>query len=154
MAAHSDRYSPRCSCTVLTARSRTSGENLLVFFMAQSSQSVEPPRNPTRFSLATATQPCSSCPNMSSKRIPVVSAFLMELRRRLQARFHRSANNSLAPQPSGDSTPHLLFRIARLPKAWSQRHWPHQYPAREQASFWQPRPSGSTAERSASPHWC
>ena len=41
MAAHSDGYSPRCSCTILTARSRTSGEKLFVFFMAQSSQSVE-----------------------------------------------------------------------------------------------------------------
>ena len=40
---------PRCSCTNLTARSRTSGENLFVFFMAQSSQSVEPPRKPERF---------------------------------------------------------------------------------------------------------
>lgn len=28
MAAHSDGYSPRCSCTILTARSRTLGENL------------------------------------------------------------------------------------------------------------------------------
>ena len=42
-------YSPRCSSTILTARSRTSGENLFVFFMAQSSQSVEPPLNPGRF---------------------------------------------------------------------------------------------------------
>ena len=39
-----DGYSPRCSCTILTARSRTSGENLFVFFVAQSSQSVEPPQ--------------------------------------------------------------------------------------------------------------
>ncbi len=49
MAAHSDGYSPRCSCTILTARSRTSGENLFDLLMAQSSQSVEPPRNPGRF---------------------------------------------------------------------------------------------------------
>ncbi|GGH55634.1 hypothetical protein GCM10010975_13440 [Comamonas phosphati] len=33
MAAHNDGYSPRCSCTILTARSRTSGENLFDFFM-------------------------------------------------------------------------------------------------------------------------
>ena len=40
MAAHSDGYSPRRSCTILTARSRTSGENLFDSLMAQSSQSV------------------------------------------------------------------------------------------------------------------
>ncbi|MEG1281934.1 MAG: tyrosine-type recombinase/integrase [Comamonas sp.] len=51
MAAHSDGYSPRCSCTMRTARSRTSGENLFDFFMAQSSQSVEPPQIPGRFSM-------------------------------------------------------------------------------------------------------
>ena len=32
-----------------TARSRTSGENLFDFVMAQSSQSIEPPQNPGRF---------------------------------------------------------------------------------------------------------
>ena len=53
MAAHSDGYSPRCSCTILTARSRTSGENLFDLLMAQSSQSVEPPRKPGRFSALT-----------------------------------------------------------------------------------------------------
>ena len=41
-------YSPRCSCTILTARSRTSGENLFDFFMAQSSQRKEPPQKPGR----------------------------------------------------------------------------------------------------------
>jgi hypothetical protein len=35
-----------------TARSRTSGENLVVFFMAPSSQELEPPQNPGRFSLS------------------------------------------------------------------------------------------------------
>jgi hypothetical protein len=49
IAAHSDGYSPRCSCTILTARSRTSGENLFDFFMAQSSQGVEHPEKPGRF---------------------------------------------------------------------------------------------------------
>ena len=43
--AHSDGYSPRCSCTILTAGSRTSGENLFDLLMAQSAQSVEPSRN-------------------------------------------------------------------------------------------------------------
>src|SRR3990167_4980164 len=50
MAAHSEGYSPRCSCTMRTARSRTSGENLFDFLlMAQSSQRKEPPQNPGRF---------------------------------------------------------------------------------------------------------
>jgi hypothetical protein len=35
---------PLRSCTILTARSRTSGENLSDFFTAQSSQSVESPQ--------------------------------------------------------------------------------------------------------------
>ncbi|SHL15697.1 hypothetical protein SAMN05216428_101271 [Nitrosospira sp. Nsp11] len=34
MAAHREEYSPRCSSTMRTARSRTSGENLFDFFMA------------------------------------------------------------------------------------------------------------------------
>ena len=50
MAAHSEGYSPRCSCTIRTARSHTSGENLFDFlFMAPSSQRLEPPQNPGRF---------------------------------------------------------------------------------------------------------
>ncbi|MEK8048396.1 hypothetical protein, partial [Ideonella margarita] len=39
----------RCSCTKRTARSRTSGENLFDLFMAPSSQELEPPENPGRF---------------------------------------------------------------------------------------------------------
>ena len=50
MAAHREGYSPRCSCTMRTARSRTSGENLVDFLMAPSSQRLEPPQNPGRFS--------------------------------------------------------------------------------------------------------
>ncbi len=49
-AAHNDGYSPRCSCTILTARSRTSGENFFDLFMASSSQELKPPQNPGRFS--------------------------------------------------------------------------------------------------------
>jgi hypothetical protein len=48
-AAHNDGYSPWCSCTMGTARSRTSGENLFDLFMAPSSQELEPPQNPGRF---------------------------------------------------------------------------------------------------------
>src|SRR6056297_2107589 len=51
-AAHSDGYSPRCSWTMRTARSRTSGENLLHLFMAPFSQELEPPQNPGRFRTA------------------------------------------------------------------------------------------------------
>src|SRR5699024_9641726 len=49
IAAHSDRYSSRCSCTRRTARSRTSGENLLFLLMAPFSQEMKPPQNPGRF---------------------------------------------------------------------------------------------------------
>ena len=44
-------YSPLCSCTTRTARSRISGEKRLDFllFMAPSSQSKEPSRFPGRF---------------------------------------------------------------------------------------------------------
>lgn len=49
-AAHKDGYSPRCSCTSRTARSRTSGENFVWFAMTPFSQSLEPPQNPGRFS--------------------------------------------------------------------------------------------------------
>jgi len=48
-AAHRDGYSPRCSCTRRTARTRTSGENLLDLVMAPFSQMLEPPQNPGRF---------------------------------------------------------------------------------------------------------
>src|SRR5690606_34888760 len=50
-AAHSDGYSPRCSCTRRTVRSRTSRENLFDLFMAPFSQELEPPQNPGRFTL-------------------------------------------------------------------------------------------------------
>ncbi|KGU74559.1 hypothetical protein Y038_6006 [Burkholderia pseudomallei MSHR543] len=51
-AAHIDGCSLRCSRTRRTARSRTSGENLLGFlFMAPFSQELEPPPNSVRFSL-------------------------------------------------------------------------------------------------------
>src|SRR5690606_23229289 len=50
-AAHCDGYSPRCSCTNRTARSRTSGENLLFLLMAPFSQELKPPQNPVRFNL-------------------------------------------------------------------------------------------------------
>ena len=49
MAAHRDGYSPRCSCTMRTARSRTSGEHLVDFLMAPSSQWLEPPQNRGQF---------------------------------------------------------------------------------------------------------
>jgi len=50
IAAQRDGYSPRCSCTMRTARARISGEKLFDFmFMDPSSQSLEPPQDPGRF---------------------------------------------------------------------------------------------------------
>ena len=50
IVAHRDGCSLRCSSTMRTARSRTSGEKRFDFLlMAPSSQSVEPPQNPGRF---------------------------------------------------------------------------------------------------------
>lgn len=49
--AHSEEYSPGCSCTMRTARSRISGENLFDLFMAPYSQEGEPPQNPERFTM-------------------------------------------------------------------------------------------------------
>ena len=48
-AAHNEGYSPRCSRTMRTARSRTSGENFVDLFIQVSSQRFYPPRNPRRF---------------------------------------------------------------------------------------------------------
>ena len=43
IAAHSEGWSARCSCTMRKVRSRTSGENLVDLFMAPSSRRLEPP---------------------------------------------------------------------------------------------------------------
>lgn len=43
IAAHSDGYFPRCSCTILTVRSRTSAKNLFDLLVAQSFESIELP---------------------------------------------------------------------------------------------------------------
>src|SRR6185312_9836749 len=56
IAAHCEGYSPRCSCTMRTARSRTSAENLFDLFIAPFSQELEPPPNPGRFRIATGWQ--------------------------------------------------------------------------------------------------
>ena len=50
IASHRDPYSSRCSKTIRTDRSRTSWENLLARAMTPSSQGMEPPGNPGRFS--------------------------------------------------------------------------------------------------------
>jgi hypothetical protein len=50
IAAHSEACSPRCSNTIRTARDRTSGEYLVCLVIAPSSQGLEPPANPPRFS--------------------------------------------------------------------------------------------------------
>jgi hypothetical protein len=50
IATPCDSCSPWCSRTLRTARSLTSGERLVDVFMAPSSQMLEPPRKPGRFS--------------------------------------------------------------------------------------------------------
>ncbi|GGK03070.1 hypothetical protein GCM10011394_10220 [Luteimonas terricola] len=50
IAAHCDPCSPWCSSTIRTAHSRSSGEyRVAVFFIAPSSQRLEPPEKPGRF---------------------------------------------------------------------------------------------------------
>src|SRR5579875_2961014 len=49
IAAHCELCSPWCSSTICTARSRTSGEYRFSVFMLQSSQRLEPPGKPGRF---------------------------------------------------------------------------------------------------------
>src|SRR5690606_31726446 len=51
IAAHCDGYSLSCSNTMRTARSRTSGEYLVDFFIAPSSQEMEPPEKSGRFNV-------------------------------------------------------------------------------------------------------
>src|SRR3989442_7875637 len=55
IAAHCDSCAASCSTTIRTARDRTSGENLVGLGMAPSSQGLEPPGNPARFSLSYKT---------------------------------------------------------------------------------------------------
>ncbi len=50
IAAHSEGCSPRCSITIRTARSRSSCGYLFGLVIAPSSQGMEPPGNPGRFS--------------------------------------------------------------------------------------------------------
>src|SRR5215470_12432070 len=49
IAAHCDSCAASCSSTIRTARARTSGENLVDLGMAPSSQGLEPPERPARF---------------------------------------------------------------------------------------------------------
>ena len=58
MAAHCEGYSPRCACTMRTARSRISGENLFDLVMAQSSQSIGPPPKAGRLILSQVRSEC------------------------------------------------------------------------------------------------
>src|SRR5690606_26850618 len=56
IAAHCDGYSLSCSNTMRTARSRTSGEYLVDFFIAPSSQEMEPPEKSGRFNPSASTR--------------------------------------------------------------------------------------------------
>src|SRR5690606_36964898 len=55
-AAHCDGYSDWCSNTIRTARSLTSGEYLVCLLMTPSSQEMEPPGKPGRFTCAVANK--------------------------------------------------------------------------------------------------
>src|SRR5262249_13120346 len=57
IAAHSEGYSPRCSCTIRTARSRTSCGYLPRLLIAPSSHRMEPPLFPGRFIRDSGGQP-------------------------------------------------------------------------------------------------
>lgn len=52
IAAHWKSWSPRCSRTIRTARSSTSGENFEGLLIAPTSQGMEPPTNPVRFTMS------------------------------------------------------------------------------------------------------
>src|SRR5690606_34495403 len=56
IAAHCDVSSFSCSNTMRTARSRTSGEYLVDFFIAPSSQEMEPPEKPGRFKVVSPSK--------------------------------------------------------------------------------------------------
>ena len=56
MANHRDGYSPRCSCTMCTTRSRTSGENYVDYLVAPSFRRLELPQNPGRFTFLKRAQ--------------------------------------------------------------------------------------------------
>jgi hypothetical protein len=62
IADHSESYSSRCSNTIRTARSRTSGENLFGLPIAPSSQIMEPPGIPGRFTIGHEESPFRSPP--------------------------------------------------------------------------------------------
>src|SRR5262249_34961903 len=51
IAAHCESCAASCSRTIRTARTRTSGENRLGLVMAPSSQDLEPPGKPGRFTV-------------------------------------------------------------------------------------------------------
>ena len=69
IAAHSEACSPRCSKTIRTARDRTSGEYLVCLVIAPSSQGLEPPANPARFTVATSI-PFSPSQTPAARSLP------------------------------------------------------------------------------------
>ena len=111
IAAHWDSYSRSCSKTKRTARSRTSAGCLVALLMAPSSQGLEPPRKPGRFTSSIArpsrvvfgerggSSPGSNLRRRTHSVLPArtcVSAagpgrFAVQLGHRLAALFHRLA---------------------------------------------------------------
>jgi len=62
IAAHSESYSSRCARTSRTASFRICSGYLRVLVIAPSSQRLEPPADPGRFSSSEVASPLSSCP--------------------------------------------------------------------------------------------
>jgi hypothetical protein len=81
VAAHSDGCSPRCSRTIRTACSRTSGKNFGDLPVAPSSQELEPPHNRGRFNMLGAQNPSMhhSHTNLSSNNSGYRRDFLITL---------------------------------------------------------------------------
>ena len=111
ITAQSDGYSPRCSCTIRTARSRTSGENLFDFFMAQSSQRFEPPEKPGRFTQTVLAMNKGPLTQVSDCPCPPFFAdakmFLNNTSCLKRLCTHTTANKTIPIQSSGPGNRHI-----------------------------------------------
>src|SRR5690606_27094663 len=102
-AAHCDGYSPRCSCTNRTARSRTSGENLLFLLMAPFSQRLEPPQNSVRFKASHQTCRFEStlASALGCTRLACTQTVIKYAVQRLQTRTESADHCRQTGQPDG-----------------------------------------------------
>ncbi|AUS44029.1 hypothetical protein CYD94_12735 [Ralstonia solanacearum] len=119
-AAHSDGYSPRCSCTMRTARSRTSGENLFVLFMAPFSQELEPPRIPGRFNPSMESLDQEVAINFTAP-IHLIAELLPTLRRQDKA-YIINVSSGLAFSPLADVPVYCATKAAIHSFTLSLRH--------------------------------